>query len=189
MFFSEVTWTPNATGNFIIRVRAMNANGASPWATAPVTVAEILVAPVTAVTFDIIEIEPTATSTQALWHAQAKMNANCRAGPGTVYNETGFVAKGDTVEVVGRNQDGTWFNLANPNGKGFCWASIIAFEIQFDRDLLTVATAPTPPASSDQGESGEAKPKGCTVTNPLNNQTRCVSPCPVGAVPGEVCTP
>lgn len=189
MFYGEVTWTPNATGDFTVRVRAINATGSSPWATAHVTVAEALITLATAVTPEIIEVGPTSTPTQALWHAQAKMNANCRAGPGTVYNETGFVSKGYTAEIVGRNEEGTWLNLINPNGKGSCWASIIAFEIQFDLDPLPVALAPAPPSSSDQGESGEAKPKGCTVTSPLNNLTRCVSPCPPGAVPGEVCTP
>jgi hypothetical protein len=186
MFYGEVTWTPHAKGNFTISVRAMNATGSSPWSTVHVTVVGIPIEPKATI---LPEARSTLTPTKALWRGLAKMNANCRTGPGTVYNETGFVPKGYTAEVVGRNEDGTWVNLINPNGKGICWASIIAFEIQFDMDTLPVALAPTPPSPSGQGESEEEKPKGCMVPNPLNNQIRCVSPCPAGIVPGKACTP
>ena len=43
-----------------------------------------------------------------------------------------------------------------------------------------------------RGDEGGGQPpaaQGCTVTNPLNNQTTCVAPCPAGAAPGAACTP
>ncbi len=197
MFYGEVTWTPNALGDFTISVRAANASGSSPWTTVHVTVIDISEKYKATVTPDAIQARSTLIPTEALWRALAKMNANCRAGPGTVYNITGFVPQGYSAEIVGRNEAGTWLNLIHPNGKGTCWASIIAFEVQFDAQLVPVALAPTlPPPSGqnnpDKGKSkgdGEAKPKGCTVTNPLTGRTDCVSPCPAGAVPGSACTP
>ncbi len=194
MFFAETTWTPHAEGEFTISVRAINASGASPWASVHVHVIDFSKATHTPTPLPGQPSGPgvklTWTPTAAHWYVTAKMNANCRTGPGTVYNENGFVPKGNTAEVVGRNETGTWLRLINPNGKGFCWASAVAFEIPFDMDPLPVALAPSPPpASSDQGGIEESKPKGCTVTNPSTGQTSCVSPCPVGVVPGKVCTP
>jgi len=184
VFYGEVTWIPDLPGDYTLKVRALNAGDQySTW-----TEVHVLV----------VEARPSPTPTPATLRISSVMNANCRAGPGTVHNETGFVQKGDTVEVVGRNEEGTWLKVVNPNGDGFCWVSIIAFEILSDPQQLPVASAPTAPASSGpegssgqegQGGNEEAQPTGCTVTSPLNNQTRCVSPCPRGAVPGETCTP
>ncbi len=212
MFFTQTSWTPHVTGSFTIEARAINASGSSPWAAVHVNVINLSKATHTPTllpgqppghgikltwtpspTLVFGHAPPlkltTLTPTQLIIYATAKMNANCRAGPGTAYNERGFVAKGDTVEVVGRNETRTWLDLVNPNGKGTCWASIVAFDIPFDMDSLPVAFAPTPPASSNQGGIEESKPKGCTVTNPLTGQISCVSPCPAGAAPGRECNP
>ncbi|NQU31002.1 MAG: hypothetical protein HQ525_10080, partial [Anaerolineae bacterium] len=132
-----------------------------------------------------IELVPSPTPTKIPWNVFAELNANCRAGPGTIYNETGFVPKGYTAEVVGRNEEGTWLNLVSPN-ETICWASIIAFEIEFDVGVLPVTSAPPAPSPAN---AEEAEATGCTVTNLLNNKTRCVSPCPSGADPGNTCTP
>jgi len=189
-FYGEATWTPNQAGDYTIMVRATNQYQMStPYAEVHVTVGEYVQALVTAVlTPEVIEVGPSPTPTVVIIHnASAVKNANCRAGPGTAHNETGFVPKGSTVEVVGRNEDGTWLKVVNPNGAGFCWVSMIAFEIKSDVELVPVdAAVPTAPPPADPEE---AEPTGCTVTSPLNNQTRCVSPCPAGAVPGTACTP
>lgn len=187
IFYSEAIWTPSSVGNYTIMVRARNADlQYSSFAEAHVTVEDSIVAVLTAVlTPASIEVAPSPTPTKAPWYVFTEMNANCRAGPGTAYNETSFVPKDYRAEVVGRNEEGTWLNLLSPNGT-VCWASIIAFEIEFDVGMLTVTSAPPAPSSSN-GEETEIT--GCTVTNPLNNETHCISPCPSGAVPGKACTP
>ncbi len=193
MFFTQTTWTPHAEGDFTISARAINASGVSPWATVHVHVIDLSKATHTATPLPGQPAGPgvkaTWTPTAAHWQVTAKVNANCRSGPGIVYNETGFVLKGDTVEVVGRNTKGTWLELVHPSGKGFCWVSILAFEVPFEMKPLPVIWAPSPAASSKHGGSEEASSKGCTVTNPSTGQTSCVSPCPAGAAPGKACTP
>ncbi len=190
MFYGEATWIPDSPGDYTIRVRATNAALlSSPWAEVQVHVGKYVAVQEAIDTPAVLEAAPSPTPTTAPWQAMAVMNANCRAGPGTAYNENGYVLKGDTLEIVGRNEDGTWLNLVNLHGEGFCWASIIAFDVPFDVNPLPVVLAPTAPPSSGQGNEEETRPQGCTVTSPLNNQTRCVSPCPPRAVPGEACTP
>lgn len=130
-------------------------------------------------------LSPTPTKVGS-WKATAKMNANCRAGPSTAHNEWGYALKDDIVEVVGRNEDGTWLNVLNPHGSGKCWLSIFALDVPFDVNGLPAVSYPTPPPS-DAGQPPAAQ--GCTVTNPLNNQVTCVAPCPAGASPGAACTP
>jgi hypothetical protein len=130
---------------------------------------------------------PTNTPASKSFQATAKMNANCRAGPGTAYNEWGYALKDDIVEVVGRNEDGTWLNVLNPHGAGKCWLSIFALDLPFDVNGLPAVSYPTPPPSDDGGEQPPAA-QGCLVPNPAGG-LMCVAPCPPGASPERVCTP
>lgn len=186
MFYGQVSWTPHTTGDFTISVRATNASGASPWSMVHVTVVEIPPKQKPTLT-PAVRVTPTATL--PLWHGLAKMDANCRSGPGKAYDKTGFVARGATVEILGRDRTGAWLDLVNPNGKGVCWASSIAFEVEFEMASLPVAAAPPPPAPTRQKGGGGGSAKGCTVTHPTTGQTSCVSPCPAGASPGKACVP
>jgi len=131
----------------------------------------------------------TPTPTQSgSWKAKALMNANCRAGPGTVYNEWGYALKDDIVEVVGRNEDGTWLNVLNPHGAGKCWLSIFALDVPFDVNGLPAVSYPTPPPS-DEGGAQPPAAQGCLVVNAANGELMCVAPCPAGAAPERSCTP
>ena len=78
-------------------------------------------------------------------------NANCRAGPGTTYNEEGFVPKGYVAPVVGRNEDGTWFRLIDPNDVS-CWVSSVALTVPQNWVTLTILAYPTPPPASEEEE-------------------------------------
>jgi hypothetical protein len=96
---------------------------------------------------------------------QVTMNANCRAGPGTAYNEKGFAPKGFAVEVEGRNEDGTWFRLIDPSGIS-CWVSEIALEVPADWEIqpvLAYPLAPPPPEAPPEEENAppaEVNPPG-----------------------------
>jgi len=50
----------------------------------------------------------------------ADENANCRSGPGTIYNIIGFMAAGDTAEVLGQNSAYTWVFVLLSNARE-CW--------------------------------------------------------------------
>lgn len=43
----------------------------------------------------------------------AKQNANLRGGPGTDYGVLGTVTGGETLLIVGQNQDGSWYQLSS----------------------------------------------------------------------------
>jgi hypothetical protein len=130
---------------------------------------------------------PTNTPASKSFQATALMNANCRAGPSTAHNEWGYALKDDIVEVVGRNEDGTWLNVLNPHGTGKCWLSIFALDVPFDVHGLPAVSYPTPPPSDDSGEQPPAA-QGCLVPNPAGG-LMCVAPCPPGASPERACTP
>ena len=197
MFFVEVTWTPGSTGTYEITARAKNAQDQySPSVSVTVTVSLTLSEELEQ---EVIPLLPSPPPPREDWQAESTMDANCRAGPGTRFNETGFVPKGYTAEVVGRNEEGTWLELITPNGEGTCWASIIAFKVTFAIDELPVHTSDAQPLSSGEGDQGDGDQKekenggeqgatGCLITNTRTGQPECLSPCPAGAT-GPACTP
>jgi hypothetical protein len=72
----------------------------------------------------------------------------CRTGPGTAYPETTGIQAGDTVEIVGRNADNTWYYIFWKKFSVKCWVS--SSTGQTSGDLLrvpiqAVAPAPEPP--------------------------------------------
>jgi hypothetical protein len=187
MFFVEVPWTPPAAGDYKIQARAKNAQGQfSPSVSIDVTVGETLAAEPGPVP---IQTVPGLKPTKQQWQALSSKNANCRAGAGTNFNETGFVPEGVMAEVVGRNEQGNWLEVLNPNGKGTCWASIIAFEVNFAVEELPVHESDAQPLPGKTEEPSDGKKAtGCLITNSLTGASECISPCPAGAT-GPACTP
>jgi hypothetical protein len=186
-FYTEVPWTPPAAGDYKIQARAKNADDQySPGVSIDVTVGETLAAEPGPVP---IQTVPGLKPTKQQWQALSSKNANCRAGAGTNFNEAGFVPEGYLAEVVGRNEQGTWLEVLNPNGKGTCWASIIAFEVNFAVEELPVHESDAQPLPGKTGEpSNGKKATGCLITNSFTGASECISPCPAGAT-GPACTP
>ncbi len=50
-------------------------------------------------------------------------NANCRAGPSTMYNVVDTLIKDTSVVIAGRNAENTWLWVARPAGNGYCWVA------------------------------------------------------------------
>jgi hypothetical protein len=80
---------------------------------------------------------------------------NVRSGPGANYATVGVLYKGDAVNVLARNQDGSWLSIAKGDLKG--WVSAKYVEVQGDISTLPVAAAeaatpvpgePSPPSSA-----------------------------------------
>ncbi len=186
-FYTEVPWTPPAAGDYKIQARAKSADDQfSPSVSIDVTVGETLAAEPGPIS---IQTVPGLKPTKQNWQALSTKNANCRAGAGTNFNEAGFVPEGVMAEVVGRNAQGNWLEVLNPNGKGTCWVSIIAFEVNFTVDELPVHESDAQPLPGKTGEpSNGQKATGCLITNSLTGASECISPCPVGAT-GPACTP
>ena len=86
--------------------------------------------------------KPTATPVQLTLQVTASL-ANCRIGPGIVYEFVNELREGRTARVVGRNGDSTWWYIRDPgNPNGYCWISANVTEVRGDTSLLPVAAAP-----------------------------------------------
>jgi hypothetical protein len=52
----------------------------------------------------------------------AQVNTNCRAGPNIIYPRLGWLLVGKQSTVYGRNEEQTWWYIANPTRPGeYCW--------------------------------------------------------------------
>ncbi|MEJ2549705.1 MAG: right-handed parallel beta-helix repeat-containing protein [Anaerolineales bacterium] len=112
--------------------------------------------------------------------ARAIMNANCREGPHKDYRVTGSLMEGESAQVDGRNEDGTWLWIVNPSAYGHCWVAGSTVEFTGDILALTVIVPSELPAP---------EPEGCYVYAQTSADLICVAPCPDGAEPGDPCTP
>jgi hypothetical protein len=67
----------------------------------------------------------TPTSTPSVFLASPKdQPVNCRFGPGTSYAVIGALIVGRQAEIIGRNQDSTWWYVRNPSDPSTsCWLS------------------------------------------------------------------
>jgi hypothetical protein len=65
---------------------------------------------------------PVFTATPVIPLISVSVPTNCRVGPGKVYDRIGALLVGQTAEVVGRNLNGNYWYIRNPNdSNGFCW--------------------------------------------------------------------
>ncbi|HEY7269460.1 MAG TPA: CARDB domain-containing protein [Dehalococcoidia bacterium] len=75
---------------------------------------------------------------------KSKAALDVRLGPGNGYAVVGSLAKGDTVEIVGRDNDSLWFAIRFPPGSaGQGWIPVTAVDALPDLPKLAVAL-PTP---------------------------------------------
>jgi hypothetical protein len=119
----------------------------------------------------------TATPTQAVSPpaptARLLQTAYCRSGPSTDYHNITNLPQGSTVAVVGRNQDGSWWQVQVPGTQTRCW--VAGGNVETSGDLSQVPIAESPPL-------------GCWV-KPQQGPEQCIAPCPEGAQPGGACEP
>jgi len=128
--------------------------------------------------------EPTATSTSEPLVPMlfAPQNTTCRKGDSVEYEDAGYLLAGESAEVIGRNQAGTWLVIDNPDWDGICWILRAIVETEGDVDGTKVyIPAPLPT---------KTPVLGCLVQSPMvGGDPVCVVPCPDDAVPGDPCTP
>jgi uncharacterized protein YraI len=111
MLASQTTETPASTPTSMLD---------TPIASIPIT------APTSTATPLGIELPTiTSTSTSSVFLASPKdQPVNCRFGPGTSYAVIGALIVGRQAEIIGRNQDSTWWYVRNPSDPSTsCWLS------------------------------------------------------------------
>jgi hypothetical protein len=110
----------------------------------------------------------------------AIQNANCRAGPSSLYDVLTSVLRGVRMPIVGRNQESTWWAVQAPGLVAHCWLWGQSLEFEGDPSLAPILEAPPLPSPTPI--------QGCWVYN-AQQQPVCTVPCPPNPVPGGACTP
>jgi hypothetical protein len=124
---------------------------------------------------------PEPLSTPVPLMGTAVQNANCRAGPSSLYDVLTSVLRGVRMPIVGRNQESTWWAVQAPGLIAHCWLWGQSLEFEGDPSLAPILEAPPLPSPTPA--------QACWVWNPQTQQNACTSPCPPNAQPGGPCTP
>ena len=69
--------------------------------------------------------------------------ANCRFGPGTVYQTMNEIRGGRLLNAVGRDMTSTWWQVEDPiNPGGYCWVAAEVTTLQGEAEQLPIIGAP-----------------------------------------------
>lgn len=114
-------------------------------------------------------IDITATSEPRPPQVTARTNANCRSGPGTVYEVLTSLVAGQNAPIEGRNQDSSWW-LINPSiGGQTCWIS--ASTVDINGDTNQIVTVPAPPLPSTPTPTPTPTPTFTLTASPTPDNT------------------
>jgi hypothetical protein len=94
----------------------------------------------------------------------ANVNANCRAGPGTIYDVVGFLLGGEDAEVEARDAEGSWWQVRLEDSGRVCWISNLTVEISFEPDRIPTVVAPPTPTPSPGSIGGRVWHDECGIT-------------------------
>ena len=71
-------------------------------------------------------------------------NVNIRSGPGTDYGIMGKLPAGQSLEIIGRNTDSSWWQVPTTNGLGWVAAHVTTAS-NVDNSIPIAETSPPPP--------------------------------------------
>jgi uncharacterized protein YraI len=110
----------------------------------------------------------------------------CRQGPGDNYPGASFLISGETVTIVGRNPEATWWLVQNEDGAQICWApaEVIAMEGEF-MSVAIMSALPTPtysilaqPLPSPTQKARQKPPRATQAPPPAVTDTPAPYPYP-----------
>ncbi len=107
---------------------------------------------------------PTATPvppspTPAPVQATAKQVVNLRQGPGIQFGIAGKMAEKTTAVILGKSEDGKWYQIASPDREHPSWVSVAFIDVTGPAEQLPVVAVAIPPTATP----GAAKPKAPTT--------------------------
>jgi hypothetical protein len=89
---------------------------------------------------------PTLTPTPEQLTAFIKKNTNCRLGPKDIYSLIHIFTNGDRVNVLAKNQEGTFWFVQDQDGDGIeCWIWTEYAETEGNTENLPIITPPPEP--------------------------------------------
>ena len=90
---------------------------------------------------------------------------NLRSGPGTVYPVVGRAAKGESLPVVARNQDGCWLEVEMKDGKrGWVAAKLVQLSVPAKSLPVEAKIPPAPTSRPSPAATTVPKPSYPTAT-------------------------
>lgn len=89
---------------------------------------------------------PTPTPTPPLLAEPTTNGVNARKGPSTSYGKIGQLFTGDSLEVLGKNESGTWYKLCCVNGEQ---AWVAAEFLSLSGDAASVPVVEAPPLTAE----------------------------------------
>ena len=99
-------------------------------------------------------VEPTATECQP--SVTANLNANIRSGPSTLNGVVGTLMSGDSADVLGRNEDSTWWYIDVEGSHAWVAASVVTSAC-IPSDLAVVAGPTVPETGEPPAEESPAE--------------------------------
>jgi hypothetical protein len=87
---------------------------------------------------------PTLTPTYAVLRGTVLEQANCRYGPGAAYLYKYGLYPGNNIEIIGRNDLGTWIVIQAIGGSNPCWVKASLLNIKGEVMSLAPASLPLP---------------------------------------------
>jgi hypothetical protein len=87
-------------------------------------------------------------------------NANCRVGPSTLFDVYGTLFEGQTVDILAKNEEGTWLMVDHPQEfRNPCWVwNGPAVQKQGDLSCTQVKVVPLPSEQQRQAITSENQP-------------------------------
>jgi hypothetical protein len=103
-------------------------------------------------------------------------NSFCRRGPSTTYHILTAIPAGDTVDIVGRNADNTWYRVFWQKYGVTCWVPASTGETIGDPDEVSVVFASTITAVPTNPPT--TVPTNLPTSTPTNTPTPVPTECP-----------
>jgi len=91
-----------------------------------------------------IPSSPTISPTYAILRGTVLEQSNCRYGPGAAYLYKYGLYAGNNLEIIGRNEVGTWIMVRGIGGTNPCWVKASLLNIRGDVLSLAPAALPLP---------------------------------------------
>ena len=89
-------------------------------------------------------LSPSLTPTYAILRGTVLEQSNCRYGPGAAYLYKYGLYSGNNLEIIGRNEAGTWILVRAIGGTNPCWLKASLMDIHGDVMSLAPASLPLP---------------------------------------------
>jgi hypothetical protein len=114
----------------------------------PPAASEVELPPATTATITQTPTE-TLTPTPSIPMVSVTVNTNCRFGPGQVYEYLGALLEGETAEIHGRNPEGNFWYIENPDQPGsYCWITAAYAQVSGDTSQVPELTPPPTPTDT-----------------------------------------